>query len=118
MTAGNEISPMDGTIWSVRGYSAMTSPPELKAYFLGHLAVAGFQILNTAEHHFSPQGYTRLELLAESHFAIHTFPENNTTYFELSSCVKQKFDEFVALLRADQAQCRVVSVSVTQPPVW
>ena len=109
---------MDGSIWSVRGYSMMTSPPELRTFFLGHLAAAGFQILDTVEHHFSPQGYTSLELLSESHFAIHTFPESNTTYFELSSCVKQKFDDFVALLRADQAQCRVVSVSVTQPPVW
>ena len=43
------------------------------------------------EHYFTPYGYTALFLLAESHFALHTFPEENKTYIELSSCVKKGF---------------------------
>ena len=39
--------------------------------------------------------YTSLYLLGESHFAIHTFPEENSTYIELVSCVKDKFDNFL-----------------------
>ena len=45
--------------------------------------------------HFEPIGYTALFLLSESHFAIHTFPEHNQTYIELTSCVKKQFDYFI-----------------------
>ena len=41
---------------------------------------------------------TALFLLSESHFAIHTFPEENTTYIELSSCIKLPFDNFIKSL--------------------
>lgn len=39
-----------------------------------------------------------LWLLAESHFAIHTFPEENKMYIEISSCVKMYFDNFLTQL--------------------
>ena len=47
------------------------------------------------EHYFTKQGYTGLWLLAESHFAIHTFPEEDKIYIEISSCVKKYFDAFL-----------------------
>lgn len=47
------------------------------------------------EHYFEPQGYTCLWLLSESHFAIHTFPEANKTYIELSSCNRQMYENFL-----------------------
>lgn len=56
---------------------------------------SGFTIINKVEHYFEKQGYTGLWLLAESHFAIHTFPEENKIYIEISSCVKKYFDRFV-----------------------
>ena len=39
-----------------------------------------------------------LWLLAESHFAIHTFPEENKMYIEISSCVKKYYDNFLKQL--------------------
>jgi len=71
-------------------------PVILKSEYSERLVKAGFNVLNSVEHNFKPQGYTVLFLLAESHLAIHTFPEENKTYIELSSCVKDKFDKFVA----------------------
>lgn len=67
----------------------------LKKNFREILIKSDFGLLNMMEHHFKPQGYTCIWLLAESHFAIHTFPEQNTTYIELSSCNKQMYDEFL-----------------------
>ena len=52
---------------------------------------SGFQILDKCEHYFPVQGYTGLWLLSESHFAIHTFPEEDKTYIELTSCVSAPF---------------------------
>ena len=59
------------------------------------LTNSGFTIINKVEHFFLYQGYTGLWLLAESHFAIHTFPEENKIYVEISSCVKKYFDKFI-----------------------
>lgn len=59
---------------------------------------SGFSILNFVEHHFDPQGYTALWLLAESHCALHTFPEQEKSYLELSSCNLQMYEDFVRLI--------------------
>ena len=58
---------------------------------------SGFTVLNYMEHEFNPQGFTSIWLLAESHCALHTFPEEGKTYIELSSCNIQMFVNFVSL---------------------
>lgn len=55
---------------------------------------AGFHVLNKCEHFFEPYGYTGLWLLSESHFAIHSFPEEDRIYVELTSCVDVPFNNF------------------------
>lgn len=72
-----------------------TDPQMLQIHYEVKLQSAGFKILGKVDHYFETQGYTCLFLLAESHFAIHTFPECSKTYIELSSCVKKQFDAFV-----------------------
>lgn len=71
------------------------SPDILKYKFTNLLKECGFCIEQLTEKHFHPFGYTALYLLSESHFAIHTFPEEGKSYIELSSCVKKPFDYFV-----------------------
>lgn len=106
-------TPMDGTMWWVKGYTPIIDPKELAEVFGRFLDQAEFIRVQRAEQLFIPVGYTRLDLmaqnhptlhsgdlLAESHFAIHTFPPKRT-YFELSSCVQAKWEAFLALLQAD-----------------
>jgi len=57
-----------------------------------------FEKLGFMEHHFQPQGYTCLWLLGESHLAVHTYPEHNKAYIELTSCVQEKNGLFKNLL--------------------
>ena len=59
------------------------------------LLKAEFEILGQVDHHFQPQGYTALWLLGESHLAIHTYPEHNTCYVELTSCAIDKNQIFI-----------------------
>lgn len=58
----------------------------IKENSLDLLKSAGFNVLDSVEHKFSPQGYTFVVLLAESHFAVHTYPEYNAVYFHLYTC--------------------------------
>ena len=68
---------------------------KLKLELEGVITKSGFSILNFMEHHFEPIGYTALWLLAESHCALHTFPEEDKAYVELASCNRQMYDEFL-----------------------
>lgn len=43
-------------------------------------------LLKTVSHKFTPQGLTAVALLAESHIAIHTYPEENSIFVEVMSC--------------------------------
>jgi len=82
-------------IWNYNDWIADTNPKTLKVRYERLLIESGFGILNFIEHNFEPQGWTGLWLLTESHFAIHTFPEEQRTYIELSSCNKGYYDWFI-----------------------
>jgi len=86
---------MQAKIWNFNKWIPETDPDALRGVYDRRLQDAGFTVLQTLEHHFTPQGFTKLYLLCESHFAIHTFPEEGKTYIELSSCNPVMFDRFV-----------------------
>lgn len=75
-----------------------TNPNELKLTFEALLIKSGFKIINFTEHFFPIKGYTCIWLLAESHLAIHTFPESNKSYIQISSCNEEKLNSFKRLL--------------------
>lgn len=77
---------MKAEIYNISGWINSVDELVIKSYFDKILKKAGFTILNYQSHHFDPIGYTGLWLLSESHFAVHTFPEEKKTYIELSSC--------------------------------
>ena len=89
---------MKAQIYNYNSWIAETNPTELFDSFMILLNKSGFKVEDVIEKHFDPFGYTALFLLSESHFAIHTFPEHNQTYIELSSCVKEPFDKFIKLM--------------------
>jgi len=66
----------------------------LKNVFNRMLKESGFGVEKHIEKRFNPYGYTGLWLLSESHFAVHTFPEKNKAYIELSSCIKKPYKKF------------------------
>lgn len=87
---------MEAKIWNKNGWVKEIDPTKLKNNFSELLGLSGFDILNFIEHYFEPQGYTALWLLGESHLAIHTFPEEQKSYIELSSCNEDYFLYFAA----------------------
>ena len=73
---------MQAKIWNFNKWIPETDPDALRGVYDRRLQDAGFTVLKTLEHHFTPQGFTKLYLLCESHFAIHTFPEEG----KISNC--------------------------------
>ena len=75
-----------------------TDPLTIKTRFADQLLNSGFTVVKFDEYHFPVKGYTCFWLLAESHLAIHTFPDDNRSYVELSSCNREMLDCFVSLI--------------------
>lgn len=90
---------MDARIWNKSIWINEIDPTILKNKFSELLSNSGFHILNFQEHYFNPIGWTGLWLLGESHLAIHTFPEENKSYIELSSCNHDYFIYFTETLK-------------------
>lgn len=86
---------MKAQIDNYSGWVDDIDPNSLKTDFELILRKSGFGIINFIEHHFEPYGYTGLWLISESHFAIHTFPEESKTYIELSSCNRDMYNDFL-----------------------
>ncbi len=74
-----------------------TNPFKLRTKYKELLEDSGFGILSFMEYSFEPQGYTAIWLLSESHFAIHTFPEEGKSYIEISSCIEDQYRKFLIL---------------------
>ena len=71
-----------------------TNPKTLKNYYDKILTESGFTVLKYIDYHFTPFGFTCLYLLSESHFAVHTFPEEGKSYIEISSCIDEPYNNF------------------------
>lgn len=97
-------------------YSCWLKGPEEQALMAIDWAIqySGHTVLGTVMHKFEPQGYTSLWLLAESHCAVHTYPEHKGSYLQLSSCSLEKYERFLYHLR----HCDIVDmgwVKITKP---
>lgn len=56
---------------------------------------AGATIISSSFHHFSPQGVSGVVVIAESHLAIHTWPEYGYAAVDVFTC-GQTVDTFTA----------------------
>ncbi len=85
---------MKAKIWNKSGWIREIDPFKLREKYAELLYLSKFDVINFQEHYFRPTGWTGLWLLGESHLAIHTFPEENRSYIELSSCNEEYFIYF------------------------
>ena len=66
---------MEAKIDNFSSWMSYSSDHQLKTDIEGLIIGSGFTIIKFIDHIFEPHGYTALWLLAESHCALHTFPE-------------------------------------------
>ena len=61
-------------------------PKEFKQILIGAVKKSKSTILEVVVHKFSPKGVTGIVVLAESHLAIHTWPELNYVAVDIFTC--------------------------------
>jgi len=89
---------MKAEIFNYQKWVQETNSEKLKTNLELFLRESNYTVLNFIEHLFEPQGFTAIWLLAESHLAVHTFPEDGKTYIELSGCNREMTEQFAKLL--------------------
>ncbi len=72
---------------------SIEDPKELGDLLIEAAKKAGNKPLNFAFHKFQPQGITGVLLLAESHIAVHSWPELNYLAIDIFTCGKKTFPE-------------------------
>lgn len=85
---------MKAEMYKTSYWTAETRPDVLVGLYEDLLDKSGFHVLKRSEQFFAPFGFIVVWILGESHLAIHTFPEEGKAYVELTSCVKDYFDNF------------------------
>lgn len=50
------------------------------------LRYSGMTVFETVKHEFDPHGLTFIAVLAESHFAVHTYPEHRYMAVDIFTC--------------------------------
>ena len=91
--------PMDGSMWVSMWYTSTTDIDALNTEIESILKKANFSILSETDYRFDPLGYTKLFLLAESHFAVHTWPEHHVAWLEIASCIEEKYDALLDAIK-------------------
>ncbi|MDE2399294.1 MAG: adenosylmethionine decarboxylase [Burkholderiales bacterium] len=69
------------------GIPALTDPGALRGACLAAVAASGLQVVGESFHAFAaPGGVTGVVLLAESHLAVHTWPEHGAVTLDVFVC--------------------------------
>lgn len=93
--------------------AAFTDPQVLQALCLAAVAASGLQAVGTLFHRFpAPGGVTGVVLLAESHLAVHTWPERAAVTLDVYVCNlladnSARAEALLAALQAPFAPARV-----------
>ena len=64
----------------------LDSEPDIRSLMLEAATRSGATVVGDIFHHFSPQGVTGVVVVAESHLAIHTWPEFGYASVDLFTC--------------------------------
>jgi S-adenosylmethionine decarboxylase proenzyme len=64
----------------------LDDPARLQPLLEAAVRAAKAVVIKTQLHHFSPQGVSGVVILAESHLAVHTWPEHGYAAVEIFTC--------------------------------
>jgi len=88
----------------------LNSLEKIKWHMLEAASRCGATVLESSFHYFSPQGVSGVVVIAESHIAIHTWPEYRYAAVDIFTC-GTKVDPWVAFhhlkLSLDSRECSV-----------
>ncbi|WP_257303494.1 adenosylmethionine decarboxylase [Geothrix campi] len=80
--------------------AALADLDRVTSAMLSAAEASGATIVTHSFHHFSPYGISGAVIIAESHLAIHTWPEHGFAAVDFFSCGGVDMDRGLAILKA------------------
>jgi S-adenosylmethionine decarboxylase proenzyme len=80
--------------------AALADLARVTAAMLAAAEASGATIVTHSFHHFSPYGVSGAVIIAESHLAIHTWPEHRFAAVDFFSCGAVDMDRGLAVLKS------------------
>ncbi len=87
---------------------------EIRQLLLDAALGAGATVIDTVFHRFSPQGVSGVVVIAESHLAIHTWPELGCAAIDMFSCAPEIDLDQIAERLAQGLRARRIDAKVTE----
>lgn len=84
----------------------LDNPVALEQIMLQAAALANATIIKAHFHQFAPQGVSGSVIIAESHFNIHTWPENGYAAIDLFTCGKDLNPETAVNYLVEKLNCK------------
>ncbi|MFN7957863.1 MAG: adenosylmethionine decarboxylase [Holophagaceae bacterium] len=97
--------------------AALADLEGVTAAMLAAAQASGATIVTHSFHHFSPHGVSGAVIIAESHLAIHTWPEHRFAAVDYFSCGAVDPEAAVAVLQAAFAATATEALSLTRGPL-
>lgn len=109
------MNPVGRIVMAELGFEAYPGDDVMLAACQAAISHSGMSVVSCTSKRFEPQGLTAIWLLAESHFALHTYPEHGFVSVDCYTCGDEGSPELAVeqLCRLVQPQ-RVSSRSVVR----
>jgi len=96
---------------------ALSDLGRVTAAMLQAAEASGATIVTHSFHHFSPHGVSGAVIIAESHLAIHTWPEHGFAAVDFFSCGPVDMDRGLAVLKAAFAATGETRLALERGPL-
>lgn len=97
-------------LWGVKDYEYLVSEGRLLDKLLEVANKLDLTVVNSFVHRFEPQGVSVVLILAESHLAVHTWPEHDYLHLDLFTCTPKTNVKVLKAILRKAIPCQRISV--------
>jgi S-adenosylmethionine decarboxylase proenzyme len=101
-------------LWGVKDYTYLVDEGRLLDKLLEVAKKLELNVVNSFVHKFEPQGVSVVLILAESHLAVHTWPEHYYLHLDLFTCSPKTNVKVLKAILRQESPCERISVGKIQ----
>lgn len=99
-----------GQLWDVKNYEYLIDEGKLLDKLLQIAKILELTVVNSFVHKFEPHGVSAVLILAESHLAVHTWPEHHYMHIDLFICSPKTNVKVLKMILRKEIPCGRISV--------
>lgn len=97
-------------LWRVKDFEYLVDEGRLLDKLLEIAKKLDLTVVNSFVHKFEPHGVSAVLILAESHLAVHTWPEHHYLHMDLFTCSPKTNVKVLKMILRKEIPCERISV--------